>query len=135
MLTAPRISFSRVCPMSDLVRLEPGCQAAATLWLLPSHSRGSLCKANRGYRLRLLSTMCVPLYVCKREVQSRIAGSDAGRQAAARNYGLIDLGLFGDAGSPQRYGYAMQYNLHPPTSVLREGGVVLVEAASWSPAA
>lgn len=28
MLTAPRITISRVCPMSDLVRLEPGCQAA-----------------------------------------------------------------------------------------------------------
>lgn len=102
-LTAPRISISRVCPMSDLVRLEPGCQAA-TLWLSPSHSRGSLCEANRGYRvIKLLSTMDV-LCMCangKHTVKSLVPMRE-GRQPPETN-GLIDLGLFGDAGSPQRY--------------------------------
>lgn len=113
MLTAPRISISRVCPMSDLVRLEPGCQAA-TLWLSLSHSRGSLCEANRGYRVRrLLSTMDV-LCMCangKHTVKSLVPMRE-GRQPPETN-GLIDLGLFGDAGSPQRYGYAMRHKPHP----------------------
>lgn len=111
---------------SDLVRLGPGCHFVTPNLTLER----ILWEANRGYRIiRLLSTMHV-LCVCvdgKARVESLVPMRE-GRQPPELRPSSISA-LFGDAGWPQRYGYAVPYkNLILCRACVASMGVVLVDA-------